>query len=116
MYFKISGRDEPLIYTVHYRYLMCDSAGNNVIFDLLNIDAFKTADECYGYKSAYGGWPEFIHDDYKAATRLVLKLYEIIEGNTSIKNQNNKANVLIPAKKYKQTNKIPENTEITLTI
>lgn len=114
--FKINGRNEYLIYTVQYRYLMCNNGDNNTVFDLLNINARETADEYYGYKSTYGSWPEFVHDDYEAATRLVLKLYEIIEKDTSIKKQNNKDNILIPAKKYKQTNKIPENTEITLTI
>lgn len=114
--FKIPETNKILNYTVHEQFLASDKGLNTEIFDLLGIDNYEIAGKCYGYTSYIGSWPEYKINDYKAATKLVLKLYEIIEKNTSIKNQDIKNSILIPAKKYKQTNKIPENTEIILTI
>lgn len=114
--FKIPETNVYLNYKVHEQFLASECGFNNAIFTLLHINNYEIADKCYGYESTTGGWPEFKFHDFEAATRLVLELYKIIEEHTSIKKQNNKDSILIPAKKYKQTNKIPESTEIILTI
>ena len=81
--FNVLG--EEIEYTIWLIWLHCcvASRANDHIFDKLKLDKLKLATECYGYKPLKapleGDWPEYKYKDYKAATRLVKRLYEIIE-------------------------------------
>ena len=60
-----------------------DHISNDYIFKKLKLEKMKLATECYGYKPVRGeeptNFPEYETDDYKALTRLIKRLYEIIE-------------------------------------
>ena len=74
---------EILEYKVECSYLNGTNCYNDHIFDLLGFsreEKYKFADKCYGYNRSGGVWPYFKSGDYEAATRLVRRLYELIEG------------------------------------
>ena len=74
-------------YIVHNSYLNCSRYFNDKIFQDLKIPKTEIAEQEYGYPplsaNDYPSWPECKEDDYPALTRLVVKLYEIIEEKTS---------------------------------
>lgn len=73
---------KDITYTVQEEFLSC-SGYNDKIFRDLEISKSDIAEQAYGYYSFSGDWPECKKDDYPALTRLVVKLYEIIEEKTS---------------------------------
>lgn len=73
---------KDITYTVLEEFLCCSSY-NDKIFQDLEISKFDIAKQAYGYYPFSGDWPECKKDDYPALTRLVVKLYEIIEEKTS---------------------------------
>jgi hypothetical protein len=52
---------------------------NSEIFKVLEIDKKEITGKAYGYKIDSGDWPTSKINDYSALTRLVKKLYTIIE-------------------------------------
>ena len=73
-------KDYMFKYRLGNNCLYIKSYSNDYIFEKLGLDKRKLAEECYGYKPLRdGAWPIAIHSDYTALTRLVKKLYEIIE-------------------------------------
>jgi hypothetical protein len=67
-------------YTVCMTFLRNISGENNsYIFKKYDI-ARNLADTVYGYKTTEGDWPCSRVDDYKALTRLVLVLFQFLEG------------------------------------
>lgn len=70
-------------YSVREKYLREElTRNNNKIFDVLSISSKEDfASDAYNYKSTLGAWPECKYGDYEALTRLVIKLYKIIESS-----------------------------------
>lgn len=76
--FNIS--DTQIKYRVRGRFLdELNEMYNDRIFTFLKLDKMTLAIDCYGYDIRSGGWPNSRTDDFEALTRLVKKLYEIIE-------------------------------------
>lgn len=55
------------------------SANNDTIFYKLYIDKNTFCTEHYGYKDKGGGWPQSVHSDFAALTRVVKAIYQEIE-------------------------------------
>ena len=72
---------EDLIYTVRSSFLSNCNGRNSKIFEKLELDSTKIAEEEYGYHTYSGSWPECQSHDYAALTRLVKRLYKIIEAS-----------------------------------
>lgn len=79
--FTASG--EEIEYNVFSGHLGGRGNDNDYVLRQLNIDKKQIATECYKYTPLNCHdhyWPEFKDYDFKALTRLVKRLYEIIEG------------------------------------
>lgn len=63
-----------------------DNRDNDGIFNKLGLNKYEFCSKYYGYEVKVGSWPVFNVDDYKAATRVVKALFEIIEeqSNTQV--------------------------------
>lgn len=73
---------EEIKYEVFSKYLGNSISPNNYIFTKLDLDRDQMAMTYYNYlpqEVFSNDWPECAHGDYAALTRLVTKLYEIIE-------------------------------------
>ena len=68
-------------HVVRDTYLECYQASNGKIFELLapTYNKWALAEESYWYTISWWIWPSFKHRDYAAATRLVLKLYKLLD-------------------------------------
>lgn len=76
--------DIVILKDIKYRVSTCflceDWADNDKIFRILSIPSKEEfATSAYGYACFGGNWPSCKSDDYEALTRLVKRLYEIIE-------------------------------------
>lgn len=73
-------------YKVLKKFLIeCDNSDNDRIFCILSIPSKENfAQKAYGYEPSVGAWPECKPCDYEALTRLVIELYKIFEGKTSV--------------------------------
>ena len=77
--------EEEITYEVGDNYLNntgeVKSGKNDKIFRILKLKKYEIAEKAYGYKviSDISDWPTSEHEDYPALTRLVRKLYTIIE-------------------------------------
>ena len=74
--------EQVIIHEVHTCFLSVDGEYNDYIFKELKLNAKEIAKKCYKYDlEKYGShdWPESKKNDYAALTRLVKRLYEIIE-------------------------------------
>ena len=86
IYFDVGER--TLEYIVSDNHCFCYN-GNNaaVIFEYINIythdDMEDFASLCYGYDDNvnYGAWPCCRPGDYKALSRMVGKIYELLKGD-----------------------------------
>jgi len=60
---------------------------NIEIFSILGLgfDAEAICEEAYGYRSHGGGWPSWGDNDQMAATKIVKKLYRMLEIRTDLK-------------------------------
>jgi hypothetical protein len=55
------------------------------VFTLLKIeDRYEFCSDYYGYASGNGAWPTFKFDDYTALKRVLIALFEIIEGKKTV--------------------------------
>jgi len=52
---------------------------NHIIFDLFELDKHEFCQASYGYDTGSGSWPTYLENDFSAATRCVLSLYEYID-------------------------------------
>lgn len=78
--FKVNGT--IIEYVVDVTYLNNVSAGrNDAIFSELNIkNPGIFCKKYYGYNLDSGIWPNFVRQDYGAATRVVVALFDMIAG------------------------------------
>ena len=78
IYFHIKER--ILEYRMSGDHLVeCSHGNNELIFEIMKKKKYNFASKCYGYKTNSGRWPSSEENDYAALTRLVKKLYELIE-------------------------------------
>lgn len=78
--FSKEGEFENVGYTVGFRYLNSNTGTNDQIFDLLQVkDPKKFAEDCYGYESNAGVFPECKYRDYEALTRIAIALFKLCE-------------------------------------
>ena len=79
--FSKEGEFENVGYKVGFWYLTSNTGTNDQIFDLLQVkDPKKFAEDCYGYKSNAGVFPECKYRDYEALTRIAIALFKLCEG------------------------------------
>ena len=82
--FNVLGEEiEYHVFSANLGRVTMDDRNNAYIFDKLKLDKMKLSTECYGYETRNGinkNWPEYKNYDFEAVTRLVKRLYEIIEG------------------------------------
>lgn len=77
--FELKG--ETLEYEVHLAHLDRAEGSNDRVFKLLAVSPEDLAMDAYGYLDTLSGrWPYFRREDFAAATRLVNKLFERIQG------------------------------------
>lgn len=74
-----------LKYNVRSSYLYSSKSSNEKIFKRLDIDKYYFCHDHYGYEPGTGDWPQSKEGDYKALTRVVKALFEIIEEKDSKK-------------------------------
>ena len=80
-------KDEVIEYEVKTWFLSSYDHDNDFIFTKLELDGWDLAEKYYGYTAGGGCWPNARHSDYEALTRLVKRLYEIIERKEPIKSR-----------------------------
>lgn len=119
-------------YQVKWAFLHNISGGdNNDIFEQLGIKNPRAFCEIYyGYLPKIGTWPEFMEDDFSAATRVVKALFERIEAVKNAKaleeseeieeattdeplKEESKSSVLLPSK-HRSIKQVVIQKEITL--
>lgn len=87
-----------LRYTVRQNHLSASDGLNDAIFDAMSILKIGFCNEAYGYEntggSLIGGWPEARWHDFAALTRVVKKLFTLIEGKTPSSTSTTMSNVL----------------------
>jgi hypothetical protein len=82
IHFKIN--DEVLVGQVREDFVTMINRGNDIMFIKLKIkDVHAFASEHYGYTPLGGIWPRCKCGDYAALTRLLVALFERIEGSSS---------------------------------
>ena len=74
-----------LTYEVSHTFLNnVDRCDNSLVFRKLgmttNKEKYAFASKIYGYETDTGMWPETEEDDFEALTKLVIALYELIDG------------------------------------
>jgi hypothetical protein len=87
---EILKEGDEIVFTVgdsEYPYKVCDnhlnylgSGSNYIIFEELGLSEetkIQMANKYYGYAPHGGDWPCFIENDYKSATELVKRLYDL---------------------------------------
>lgn len=102
---------KDLYYDVRPSWLNCqDRINNAMIFDLLNVNKITFCEKYYRYLPSNGSWPEYKENDFSAATRVVMALFELIEKDSKpvstestpkeYKHQEFKFNSIKPSKVY----------------
>ncbi len=77
---KFTIKEKPILKYCVWPKFLNTTTKNDIIFEFLKIDKLTTAEKAYGYKPIRNSqWPESENNDFPALTRLVKKIYEIIE-------------------------------------
>jgi hypothetical protein len=77
--------EQPVKGTVYDRYINFTVVNNDYIFNILNIEEpYKFCEKYYGYQPNKGCWPECHSEDFQALQRLLIAIFEIIEGKASV--------------------------------
>jgi hypothetical protein len=110
-----------LEYIVSGNHLYNDNGHNSTIFEQLNIvKKDNLADTVYGYGTSHAGsWPSAKDGDYEALTRLVLVLFQFVEGKKQAEVCVRKITITIDknGKKMKEIkNEIAKSTKVEVSI
>lgn len=80
--FKSDNWGDHVTYTVQNDHLHCvNDIGNRVIFKHLGFsenEIYEFIEKAYGYAPGSGSWPTSKFEDYRALTRTVNALYDLI--------------------------------------
>jgi len=79
--------NDTIVFTINdsqYEFRVSDDhltrgdGSNREIFRVLELDAVDFCSKHYGYKAGSGGWPTSKQGDYKAITRVIVAINELI--------------------------------------